>query len=349
MLSATVNFMKVTIQDVAKEAGVSITTVSRVINNNYPVKKETREKVEKIIEEMNFTPNSLARGLIKKKTDTIGILVPSITNIFFPLIINGIEHFMEKKGYTLIMCDTKDRKTEIRQLRNLTERRVDGIISIDPSVEVIKKGIYEDLSKEIPLVIINGYNKDIHCNFVINNQEMGVIEALEYLIRLGHRKIAFLRGKKSYSYDLKQEQYYKTLKNNNIEINNEYIITVDAGNNGPETVDLSMEAVKNAMVKPNIPTAILACNDWMALGALHACQKLNIKVPEEVSIIGYDNIIISQMSEPKLTTIDQNMYQLGNLSAQILYENIEKQKYVHEKIILDTKLVKRDSCAAVKI
>lgn len=340
--------MNVTIQDVAKEAGVSITTVSRVINNNYPVKKETREKVEKIIEELNFTPNSLARGLIKKKTDTIGILVPSITNIFFPLVINGIEHFTEKKGYTLIMCDTKDRQTEIRQIRNLTERRVDGIISIDPSVEIIKKGIYEDLSKEIPLVIINGYNKDIQCNFVINNQEMGVIEALEYLIELGHRKIAFLRGKNSYSYDLKQEQYYKTLKNNNIETNSDYIIVIDTGN-GPETVDLGMEAVKNAMIKPNRPTAILACNDLMALGALHACQKLSIKVPEEVSIIGYDNIIISQMSEPKLTTIDQNMYKLGNLAAKILYENIGKQKYTHKKIILDTKLVKRDSCAAVKI
>lgn len=340
-----VAYMNVTIQDVAKEAGVSITTVSRVINNNYPVKKETREKVEKIIEEMNFTPNSLARGLIKKKTDTVGILVPSITNIFFPLVINGIEHFMEKKGYTLIMCDTKDRKTEMRQLRNLTERRVDGIISIDPSASIIKKGIYEAL--EIPLVIINGYNKDIKCNFVINNQEMGVIEALEYLIKLGHKKIAFLRGKNSYSYDLKEEQFYKTLKNNNIEVNNEYIIIVDIGN-GIETVDLSMEATLNIMSKDNRPTAILACNDWMALGALHACQKLSIKVPQEVSIIGYDNIIISQMSEPKLTTIDQNMYKLGDLAAKILYENIEKQNHTYQKIILDTKLVIRDSCAEVK-
>lgn len=343
-----ITYMNVTIQDVAKEAGVSITTVSRVINNNYPVKKETREKVEKIIEEMNFTPNSLARGLIKKKTDTVGILVPSITNIFFPLVINGIEHFMEKKGYTLIMCDTKDRKTEMRQLRNLTERRVDGIISIDPSASIIKKGIYEDLSKEIPIVIINGYNKDIKCNFVINNQEMGVIEALEYLIKLGHKKIAFLRGKNSYSYDLKEEQFYKTLKNNNIEVNNEYIIIVDIGN-GIETVDLSMEATLDIMSKDNRPTAILACNDWMALGALHACQKLSIKVPQEVSIIGYDNIIISQMSEPKLTTIDQNMYKLGDLAAKILYENIEKQKHTYQKIILDTKLVIRDSCAEVKI
>lgn len=337
--------MNVTIQDVAKEAGVSITTVSRVINNNYPVKKETREKVEKIIEEMNFTPNSLARGLIKKKTDTVGILVPSITNIFFPLVINGIEHFMEKKGYTLIMCDTKDRKTEMRQLRNLTERRVDGIISIDPSASIIKKGIYEAL--EIPLVIINGYNKDIKCNFVINNQEMGVIEALEYLIKLGHKKIAFLRGKNSYSYDLKEEQFYKTLRNNNIEVNNEYIIIVDIGN-GIETVDLSMEATLDIMSKDNRPTAILACNDWMALGALHACQKLSIKVPQEVSIIGYDNIIISQMSEPKLTTIDQNMYKLGDLAAKILYENIEKQNHTYQKIVLDTKLVIRDSCAEVK-
>lgn len=336
--------MKVTIQDVAREAGVSITTVSRVMNNNYPVKRETREKVEKIIEELNFTPNSLARSLIRKKTDTIGVLVPSITNLFFPIVINAIEHFMEEKGYTLIMCDTRDRKTEMRQLKNLTERRVDGIISIDPSTKMIKDGIYEELSKEIPVVIVNGYHNSIKCNFVLNDQQMGAIEAFEYLIALGHKKIAFLQGNKSYSYDLKKEVYYKILKEQNIDIVEDYIIEVNTGN-GIETVDISMDAVLERLLKPNPPTAIFACNDWMALGALHACQKLNIDVPKQMSIIGYDNISITQMSEPKLTTVDQNTYKLGMLSAQILYENIEQGISTNKKIILDTCLIKRGSCA----
>lgn len=336
--------MKITIQDVARKSGVSITTVSRVMNNNYPVKKETREKVEKAIEDMNFTPNSLARGLIKRKTDTIGILVPSIANLFFPTVINGIAQFMEEKGYTLITCDTRDRKVELRQLKNLTERRVDGIIAIDPSTSVIKDGIYEQLSKELPLVIINGYNKNIKCNFVLNNQEMGTIEALEYLITLGHKKIAFLKGKNSYSYDLKEEVYYDILNKNNICINKDYLITIDTGNS-TETVDMSMDAVLKVITNANPPTAIFACNDWMALGALNACQKMNINVPEKISIIGYDNITISQMSQPKLTTVDQNMYKLGSLSAKMLYENIEETEVLNKKIILNTSLIKRDSCA----
>ncbi len=341
------NFMKVTIQDVAREAGVSITTVSRVMNNNYPVKKETREKVEKIIEEMNFTPNSLARGLIKKKTDTIGVLVPSINNMFFPAVINGIEQYMEERGYTILVCDTRNRKVELRQLRNLTERRVDGIIAIDPSTDMIKKGIYEELSQEFPIVIVNGYHRGIKCNFILNDQEMGTIEAFEYLIELGHRRIAFLRGAKSYSYALKEEVYYNILKKNDIAIREDYIIAIEAGND-VKTVDMSMQAVQNVLLSSQPPTAIFACNDLMAVGALNACKKLDIKVPEEVSIIGYDNIIISQMTDPKLTTIDPNMYGLGQSSAEMLYENIEKKFSSNRKSIFDTNLIKRESCAKVR-
>jgi LacI family transcriptional regulator len=337
--------MRMKVTNVADKAGVSITTVSRVMNNNYPVKKETREKVEKVIEQMNFTPNSLARGLIMKKTDTIGILVPSITNLFFPTVINGIEQFMEEQGYTLITCDTRDRKLEARQLKNLTERRVDGIISIDPSTSMIKEGVYEQISKEIPLVIVNGYHRGIKCNFVLNDQEMGTIEAFDYLIELGHKRIAFLRGQKSYSYDLKEEVYYNVLRKNKIDINPDYIIEIEVGN-GIQTVDMSMEAVKKIMSTEHPPTAIFACNDWMALGALNACQKLNINVPEQVSIIGYDNITVSQMSQPKLTTVDQNMYKLGTLAAQMLYENIEAKVSANKKVILDTNLVRRGSCSS---
>lgn len=336
-------YLKVTIQDVAQKAGVSITTVSRVLNNNYPVKEETRKKVEAVIHDLNFVPNSLARGLIKNKTNTIGVLVPSITNLFFPNVINGIEHYMEEKGYTFILCDTRERNSELLQLKTLTERKVDGIISIDPSTKLIKSGVYEELSKEVPLVIVNGYNENIRCNFVINNQQMGTVEALEYLISLGHKKIAFLRGKKSYSYDLKEEIYYKVLKENNIRLNKDYIIVIDSGNS-IETVDMSMRIVESRLKNNNKPTAIFACNDWMAAGALNACQKLNIDVPKDISIIGYDNTIICELSEPKLTSVDQNMYRLGKSAGQLLYENIE-DRVVNKKVVLDTNLIKRESCA----
>lgn len=335
--------VKTTIQDIAKEAGVSITTVSRILNNNYPVKKETREKVERIIKSRNFVPNYLARSLIKNKTNIIGVLVPSITNLFFSIVINGLENYMEQKDYSIIICDTRDKKEELKQLKILIGRHVDGIISIDPSTNIIKNGIYEKISKEIPLVIVNGYNENINCNFVINNQAKGTEEALKYLISLGHKDIAFLRGQKSYSYDLKEAIYYKVLKANNIPLNEDYIIKISEGNS-IKTVDLSMKAVKSKLCKQNRPTAIFACNDYMALGALNACQRLNILVPNQISIIGYDNIMISQISEPKLTTVNQNMYTLGTKAAELLYKDIEKLLTTKQKIVLSSNLIKRDSC-----
>ncbi|NLK97318.1 MAG: LacI family transcriptional regulator, partial [Epulopiscium sp.] len=208
---------KPTIADVAKYAGVSITTVSRVINNNYPVKEETRQKVEEAIKELNFKPNYLARSLIGKSTHTIGVIVPSITNLFFPVVVKGIEKVCSQKAFSLFLCDTDGKEESERiQMQNLLEKQVDGVLVIDPRYENIENGFYEECAKKIPLVLINGYHRGIRCNFVLNDQEMGALQALEYLIKLGHRDIAFLRAKNSYSYDIKEQIYYETLQKHQI-------------------------------------------------------------------------------------------------------------------------------------
>ncbi len=344
-IEAEVYKMKITIEDVAREAGVSITTVSRVINNNYPVKEETRKRVEEAILKFNFTPNSLARGLIQKKTYSIGVLVPSITNLFFPTVVKGIDRSLKERGYTVLLCDTEGEvQAEKAYVQNLMERRVDGIISIDPQTENIKSGFYEAITKQIPFVLINGYHRGIRCNFVLNDEEMGTIEALEYLIDMGHRNIVLLRGDHSYSYDLKEEVFYDVLNKHNILARKDQVLSIKAGNS-IQTVALSTELIYEKLKESPRPTAIFACNDWMATGALYAAQRLGIKVPEQLSIIGYDNIIISQLSQPKLTTVDQNMYKLGQLAADMLQDLAQKKMKNYKKIILDTKLVKRDSCS----
>lgn len=339
--------MKPTIEDVAKEAGVSITTVSRVINNNYPVAQKTRKKVEDAIKKLDFTPNYLARGLIQKKTHTIGVLVPSITNLFFPAVVKGIERKFKDLGFTLFLCNTEGTaKEEKKHIKTLMERQVDGIIMIDPRTENIKNGYLEKITKEIPLVLVNGYHKGIRCNFVMNDQEMGTAGALEYLIELGHENIAFLRGAHSYSYDLKEEVYDEVLKKHQLPIKKENILIVEEGNS-IETVDLSMEEVKKRLQENHPPTAIFACNDWMATGALNAAALLHISVPKQLSVIGYDNIVISALSHPKLTTVDQNMATLGETSADLLFEIIENENKDPKKIILNTTLIKRGSCGAI--
>lgn len=331
--------MKTTIQDVAKKAGVSTTTVSRVMNNNYPVKKETRIKVESAIEKLNFRPNILARGLIHKKSNTIGVIVPSITNLFFPTVVKAIETILRDKGYFIYLCNTDNKEDEeIGYINSLQDRQVDGIIVIDPQTKNMKSGFYEKMSKEIPLVFINGYNKEVNCNFVINDEESGAIEAMKYLIKLGHKRIAFIRGEKSYSYDLKEVVYKNILNDNSYK----KIINIGEGNKD-DTVDHTMEIVQKDLLSENPPTAFFCCNDLMALGVINACKKIGLEVPEDISVIGFDNIITSRLVEPKLTTVDQNMYDLGLNAANMLLKNIENKNIDIQKKILTTQLIIRQS------
>lgn len=334
---------RATIADVAKLAGVSITTVSRVLNKNYPVKEETRQKVEKAIDELEFKPNLLARGLIHNKTQTIGILTPSIENLFFSQVVKGIDSIIKNKGYTTFLCNTEgSSQQEKLMISNMKDRSVDGIIAINPRTKNIKSGYYELISKQIPLVIINGYNKGIRCNYVLNDGEVGTLEALRYLYDEGHRNIAFLRGLHSYSYDVKENIYKEFCKDNGIMFCEDNVIVIKDGN-GLEAVEQSKAAVENVLKKNDRITAVFACNDWMAVGALNGAKALKISVPDRLSIIGFDNTIISQITEPSLTTVDQNMTGLGQTAGERICEIIKEKDRENRKIIIETRLIKRDS------
>lgn len=339
--------MTINIKDVAREANVSMSTVSRVINNNYPVKDETRKRVEATIKKLNFNPNMLARSLINQNTKTIGVIVPRIDNLYFPMIIKGIEYILKSRGYSIYLCDTDDTASqEISCIKSLRGRQVDGIISIDPKTENIKSGFYEDIGENMPLVCINGYNENINCNFVMNDQLSGARQAMEYLIELGHKNILFVRGRKSYSYDLKEQVYIDVLKKNRL-LKNKNIIDIGDGNSY-ETVDNTMNIIKERLQEEKFPIAVFCCNDLMALGVMNGCKKLNYDVPNKVSIIGFDNIIISSIVEPKITTVDQNMYLLGENAANLILETIKNSSKKFSTIKLDTQLVIRESCKKVK-
>jgi len=340
--------MKLTISDVAKEAGVSIATVSRVINGNYPVKESTREKVQKVIDKYQFEPNVLAKGLISQRSDTIGVIVPSITNLFFPTVVKAIEKKLRHQGYSIYLCDTDgDPLKEISYVRSLTSRQVDGIIVIDPTIDNMKNGYFEKQSKKTPIVFINGYSKGIDCNFILNDEETGATQAMRYLLSLGHENIAFMRGKDSYSYDVKEAIYIQMMEEQNLKdkIN---IINIGEGNT-EHTVEQAVAHTEQAFAKSPELTAIFACNDIMALGVINACRRMGKQVPRQVSVIGFDNITLSTLIEPKLTTVDQNMYDLGikaaDMLAEIIMQKDKKQKNSPtRKIILNSTLITRESC-----
>jgi len=338
--------MKFNIRDVAREANVSMSTVSRVINNNYPVKEETRIRVEEAVKKLNFSPNILARSLISQNTKTIGILVPNINNLFFPSVIKAIEHDLRINGYSIYLCDTDDNaEEEIKYVKSLMGRQVDGIIIMDPKTENMKNGFYEAVCKDIPLVSINGYNYNINCNFVLNDEASGAKQAMQYLLELGHRKIIFVRGRESYSYDIKEEVYNKFMEENNL-ASQKQIIEIGEGNSY-KTVEDTMNIMSKELESLKAPIAVFACNDLMALGVMNACRKMNFDVPKDVSIIGFDNSYISSIVEPKITTVDQNMYLLGTNASRMLLEIIENNTEKVSRIKLKTKLIIRNSCSKV--
>ncbi|MDI6618705.1 MAG: LacI family DNA-binding transcriptional regulator [Clostridiales bacterium] len=337
-----------TILDVAKEAGVSISTVSRVINNNYPVSSSTKERVERVVKKLDFKPSMVARSLIARKTDAFGIIVPGITNMFFTMVVQGIERTSSINDYSVFLSDSKgDGAKERECVKNLVSREVDGIIVIDPSTENMLSGFYDEIEEFVPIVFVNGYNDGLQYNFILNDEKTGTSDALEYLISLGHKDICFIRGYKSYSYDIKENVYKSVMNAHKIPVNNDYIINVGEGNSS-ETVDNASSIMYGLLSSDFKPTAIFSCNDLMAVGALNACKKLQIKVPEQISIIGFDNIIISELSEPKLTTVDQNMLLLGESAAKMLLDMLKRENYEKTRIVLKTRLIKRDSCSRVK-
>ncbi|KGM98005.1 LacI family transcriptional regulator [Clostridium novyi A str. 4552] len=336
----------ITINDVAKEAGVSITTVSRVLNNNYPVKEDTKNRVKEVIKRLNYQPNQMARSLITKKTRVIGIVVPGITNLFFPTIVENIDKYLKQEKYNILLCNTKGNSAEEENLVNqLIQRQVDGIIVMDPSEENLKSGYYESLSNKVPLIIIKGLTKDYKYNLICYDEVIGTEEAIRYLFNLNHKKIAFIRGEKSISYDIKEKVYKRMIKENDVKYEN--IITVGSGNS-IDVVEKIEDKVNKLLRGDERPTAVVACNDLIAIGFINCCRKIGIDVPRDISVIGCDNTLIANISYPKLTSIDLGISSIGKVAGKEIINLIENKACKRKKIILATELVIRESCRAIE-
>ncbi len=320
---------KATINDVADLADVSISTVSRVMNGNYPVKQETKERVLKAIEELDFTPNDLAVSMIKKKTNTIGVIVPSISNIFFSTLVKGITEVLDKNGYTTLLCTSQENEVEL--VNKLKNRQVDGIIIADSNIKS-KREFYIKINKSLPLIFINGYDKEF--SNVSCDQHSGATEAINYLLKNNHENILFVRGSEdSYSYNLKEEIYRNLVKTPSV-------LVVENGNKDDAIIN-TRNAIENYLNGSNRFTAVFACNDLMAIGVLEGLKENKLRVPNDIWVVGFDNIFLCDLVSPKLSSVDQNTFQLGKISG----ENILKltKKNVKIDISIESKLVIRES------
>lgn len=331
--------MSVKITDVAKRAGVSVATVSRVMNGNYPVKEETKKNVLRAIEELNYIPNMQARELTLQKSQTIGVIVPSITNLYFSEVITGIESYLKENNYSLILsCSNNNAEEEKKCVENFISRNTAGIIIADPAKKNVAGRAFSKLGQHVPLVFINGNNASSNVSCVSNDEGSGTEAALDYLIEKHHHDILFVRGKESYSYDIKEEVYVKKMTECG-RFNEDNIINVGPGNT-QDIVENTTNKVYDVL-KDTKCTAVFACNDLMAVGVLNACKKLKIKVPKDMAVMGFDNIVIGKYMEPPLTTVDQNMFLLGTNAAQLLIEKIKYDNKYSKKVILNNSIIKR--------
>ena len=335
--------MKLTIKDIANLAGVSKTTVSKIINNkDESISEATRQKILDIMKEHNYVPNKLAQSLVTKKTKTIGLLIPDIRNPFFTEIARGAEDKASKEGYNLIFCNTDDNisKEEI-YLDMLVEKMIDGIVFAPSSKSSSEDKKYNKI--KVPIVLVD---KDIKIENIkgtvkVDNLQ-GTYEATSHLIKNGHKDILYLSGPLENNISIDRlNGYKKALEENHIIYKKEYVIE------GYYSTGWGQEIISKISNSINY-SAICCANDLIAIGAIRALKENNLRVPEDISVIGFDDINMANIIEPPLTTVKQPAYEIGYKSAQILIDVLENRCESMENKIFIPEFIIRNSTTKKK-
>ncbi len=309
------------IQDVAASAQVSIATVSRVLNeSDHKVSKETRKRVLHAIRELDYRPNALARGLLMKKTKTIGIIIPDISNPYYAEIVRGMQDMAERNGYDVILQNT-DRNQDriVKSIYLLREKIVDGVIFSGGIIHG-----YEPLSalKELRerVVVIGRHEVNFPAALVDNIG--GASQAIQHLIDQGHKRIGFIGGPENSTTMIDRLKGYESaLAQNGCPMDHTLL---KWGDLNPES---GFEATKHLLEQKNRPSAILAGNDQMAFGAIHAARQLGFKVPKDLAVVGFDDVPLSAYFEPPLTTVKIPRYRLGEGAMEMLIDLIQKKEF----------------------
>ncbi|WML33788.1 LacI family DNA-binding transcriptional regulator [Clostridium sp. OS1-26] len=334
--------MSATINDIAGKAGVSLTTVSRVLNNSGYVKKETKIRVLKAIEELNYTPSAIARSLSKSKTNTIGVLIPEINNQFYGEVIKGISQVADECDLNIILCNTDENiQKELKALKLLKEQRIRGIIIAPTSVEDELNSEYLKTIEQlgIPVVLLDGHVKYSDFSGVFVDNIKGAFDSTEALIKAGHKKIAIITGRMNS--DAAQNRligYKKALNVNNIDIDDRYILFGDYGQ------ESAYICTKKIIEMEDRPTAIFVSSNKMTVGCVKALRSHKLKIPEDIAIVGFDKVDVLNSLGMNISFVDGPTTELGIASMKILVENLKnKQGAEIKNITLMPKLVLKGS------
>ncbi|MHB8581327.1 MAG: LacI family DNA-binding transcriptional regulator [Ignavibacteriaceae bacterium] len=333
--------MAVTLNHIAEKAKVSVTTVSRVLNNKnkkYRISDETQKLVLKTAKALNYRPNELARGLRLKKTHTIGLVVPDISNPFFASVTRIIQTSAYKSGYSLIVCNTDENfKSEIEQVELLRSKGVDGFIIMPVGVD--SRHIKELKNDNIPLVLLDRCFDDIKTNSVVVDNYLGAYNAIEHLVKYGHTRIAIIQGLLNTSTNNERVKGYK-------DILTKYGITID------QRLIVGKDFRKeNGYVETKLllnlespPTAIFTFSDLITIGALQAIVEEGLSIPEDISLVAFDDTEFAPFLMAPLTAVSQPKELMGEIAVKMLIEEIKaKGKLEKKRITLKPKLIIRNS------
>jgi len=337
----------ITIYDVARKAGVSLSTVSRVMNSPEIVAPDTRQKVMQVMKELSYIPNLIAASMPRKRMNYIGLIIPDVTNIFFSNIIRGIQDICEENNYNVLVVNSDDsQEKESRYLKLLYSRRVDGVIMTVAGYRE-EKFPEEELSllKKMRVVLIDREIDGLNTSIVKVNNFAGAYSAVKYLIAMGHKRIMYLAGIEGTKTNQERKKgYLAALKESKLNWKKEVSANFRLDIAYQKIIDYWLQ-LQNSN---DLPTAIFAANDVMAIGALKAFTQLKVCIPKDISIIGFDNIPFSDCTNPPLTTIAQPAYQMGQKAVELLLKLIDKKK-IKKSVELKTKLIERGSVSSREV
>lgn len=334
--------MTVTIYDVAREAGVSMATVSRVVNNNPNVKPQTRKKVFEAIERLGYRPNAVARGLASKKTTTVGVVIPDISNAIFAEVARGIEDIANMYHYNIILCNADKRKEkEIRVINTLLEKQVDGLLFMGGVVTDEHMQAFQTAT--VPIVLC-GTNVEGNTMAAVDiDHQQAAHDAVKLLIDKGHRRIGMISGNlQDPNNGFSRYNGYKNALEEAGVAFDESLVRI-----GNHRYESGIEAMKYFLELPERPTAIFSATDEMAIGAIHAAQDAGLAIPGDISVISVDNSRMASMVRPLLTTVAQPMYDIGAVSMRLLTKLMNKENVEKGKVTLMHELIQRQSVAEV--
>lgn len=328
--------MSITIKDIAKLANVSHTTVSRALNNSPLINEETKSKIKAIAEELHYVPNYSAKSLVLDKSYTIGLffssIIQSTSPSFFYETIRGINTVIEEK-YNLVVRGVNS----YGDYSTINNKRFDGIILMSQS-DNDNAFIYHVIKQEIPLIILDREVEEKNLINVLSDDEEGTFKAVEHLIQNGHKDIAIIEGKLKFkSAKKRKDGFLKALIKYKLPINSEFMVE------GSYDMKSGYEGMKRLLNLPKRPSAVFCSNDDMAIGAIKAIFDKGLRIPEDISIVGFDDREFSEYTTPSLTTVKRPIEEISIIAGKKLLEVINGKKYEGEKIYIKTKLILRDS------